>query len=217
MEAAMKSFEAIAAELRLQMEETNAAREMALKECREVIRASSRAIRAIHRQEFSEARNVIDDAKAHVDKVREYLKMHPSLYYAGYVHDSQKEYVEAEAMYAIILGADIPEPATLGVEAAAYLNGMAEAGSECRRYVLDRLRAGEFSGADRVLAVMDDIYYEMITFDYPDAITGGLRRTTDAFRAVLERTRGDLTLTMQQKALEEQIRQFSLDRVKESE
>ena len=213
----MKSFEAIAVELRKQMEETNAARELALKECREVIRASSRAIRTIHRQEFSEARKVIDEAKSHVDKVREHLSMHPSLYYAGYVHDSQKEYVEAEAMYAIITGAAIPHPLMLGVEPAAYLNGMAEAGSECRRYVLDRLRAGEFSGADRVMAVMDDIYYEMITFDYPDAITGGLRRTTDAFRAVLERTRGDLTLTMQQKALEEQIRRFRDEGRKENE
>jgi len=94
----------------------------------------------------------------------------------------------------------------LGVEAAAYLNGLAEAGSECRRYVLDRLRAGEFAGADRVLQIMDDIYYELITFDFPDAITGGLRRTTDAFRAVLERTRGDLTLTFQQQKLQEALK-----------
>ena len=201
----MESFESIAARLREGLERTNAAREGALKECREVIRGSSRAIRAVHRLEFAEARKLIDETRGLVEHVKEILVDHPNLFHAGYVHDSQKEYVEAEAMYAIVRNEPIPAPDTMGVQAAAYLNGLAEAGSECRRYVLDRLRAGEMEGADRVLRVMDDIYYELITFDFPDAITGGLRRTTDAFRAVLERTRGDLTLTFQQQALQKAL------------
>jgi translin len=96
----------------------------------------------------------------------------------------------------------IPSHFQLGVEPAAYLNGIAEAASESRRYVLDRLRQGDMSSAEAVLKVMDDIYYELIGFDYPDAITGGLRRTTDSLRAVLERTRGDLTLTLANRRLE---------------
>ena len=148
---------------------------------------------------------MLGEARGKVWSVKAALAEHPDLFYAGYVHDSQKEYVEAEAMYAIVRGEAVPAPDALGIEPAAYLNGLAEAGSECRRYVLDRLRAGEMEGADRVLRVMDDIYYELITFDFPDAITGGLRRTTDAFRAVLERTRGDLTLTFQQQALQKAL------------
>jgi translin len=202
----MVTFETVAARLRERLEATNAAREQALRECREVIKASARAIRAAHRQEFEEAEARIAEARERVLAVKRALAGHPDLYFAGYVHDSQKEYVEAEAMYAIVRGAPVPPPEALEVEPAAYLNGLAEAGSECRRYVLDRLRAGEMEGADRVLEVMDDIYYELITFDFPDAITGGLRRTTDAFRAVLERTRGDLTLTFQQRALQEALR-----------
>ncbi len=201
----MDRFESFAQQLRAEMEATNTAREIALRECREVIRYSSRGIRAIHRLEFEEARELIDEARRYTDSVKHGTQKHPEIYYAGYVHDSQKEYVEAEAMFAIIKNLDLPAPSDLGVEPAAYLNGLAEAGSECRRYVLDRLRAGEFDIADRVLQVMDDIYFELITFDYPDAITGGLRRTTDAFRAVLERTRGDLTLTMRQHGLEETL------------
>src|SRR5204863_9451834 len=103
---------------------------------------------------------------------------------------------------AIVNRQPLPSPAALGVAPAAYLNGMAEAASESRRYVLDRLRLGDMERADAVLKIMDDIYYELITFDFPDAITGGLRRTTDALRAVLERTRGDLTLTLSQRRLE---------------
>jgi len=202
----LESYESIAARLRGVFESTNDARERALKGSREIIRGSSRAIRAIHRQEFEDALALLKETRALVDEIKAILKDSPGLYYAGYVHDSQKEYVEAEAMYAIILDRPLPPPESLGVEPAAFLNGLAEAGRECRRYVLDRLRAGEFEGADRVLRVMDDIYYELITFDFPDAITGGLRRTTDAFRAVLERTRGDLTLTFQQRQLETALR-----------
>jgi len=201
----MDRFESFAQQLRAEMEAVNTAREIALRECREVIRYSSIGIRALHRLEFEEARKLIDEARRYTESVKHGTRKYPELYYAGYVHDSQKEYVEAEAMFAIIQNLDLPSPSELGVEPAAYLNGLAEAGSECRRYVLDRLRKGEFDIADRILQVMDDIYFEMITFDYPDAITGGLRRTTDAFRAVLERTRGDLALTMRQHSLEETL------------
>lgn len=202
----MDTLEAVAARLREHLDASNLARERALRECREVIRLSSRAIRAVHRLEFEAAQQLLAETRHLVDSVKAGLAAYPGLYWAGYVHDSQKEYVEAEAVYAIVQGEAIPAPEELGVEAAAYLNGLAEAGSECRRYVLDRLRTGEGECADQVMQAMDDIYYELVTFDFPDAITGGLRRTTDAFRAVLERTRGDLTLTAQQRSLEEALR-----------
>ncbi len=213
----METFETIAARLRVTLEATNDARERALKESREIIRASSRAIRAVHRQEFEEAKSLLQETRGRVDAVRGLLGDHPALFYAGYVHDSQKEYVEAEAVYAIVRAEPLPSPESLAVEPAAYLNGLAEAGSECRRYVLDRLRHGEMEGADRVLQAMDDIYYELITFDFPDAITGGLRRTTDAFRAVLERTRGDLTLTFQQQALQQALQRHGPSAANERE
>lgn len=197
-----RALESIAAELRGTLEATNRAREEALRACREVIQFASRAIRAVHRNEMENARALADESKARVELVKATLAGHPSLFYAGYIHDSQKEYVEAEAMLAIVGQYPLPSPQALGVEPAAYLNGMAEAASESRRYVLDRLRAGDMERADSVLKIMDDIYYELVSFDFPDAITGGLRRTTDALRAVLERTRGDLTLTLTQSRLE---------------
>ena len=200
------SLEQIAAELRGLLESTNRAREDALRLSREVIQHSARAIRAVHRDEMESACLLVQEAKRRVETVRATLREHPDLYYAGYVHDSQKEYVEAEAMLAIVGGSALPAPGALGVEPAAYLNGIAEAASESRRYVLDRLRLGDMERAEAVLKVMDDIYYELVTFDFPDAITGGLRRTTDALRAVLERTRGDLTLTLSQRRLEEALK-----------
>lgn len=201
----MEPLEEICARLRDRLDDINSAREDALRDCRDVIRASSRAIRAVHRREFDETRTLVNGARKLVERVKNGTADHPEIFFAGYVHDSQKEYVEAEAMFAIVQGRPLPSPDELGVEPAAWLNGMAEAGSEARRYVLDRMRAGDLEEAERVFAVMDAIYGEMVTIDYPDAMTGGLRRTTDAFRAVLERTRGDLTLTSQQYELQRAI------------
>ena len=202
-------LETIAARLRSRLEATNRAREEALRASREVIQFASRAIRAVHRGEMETAQSLVETARLRVEATKTTLTAHPDLFHAGYVHDSQKEYVEAEAMLAIVGNRSLPSPEALGVETAAYLNGMAEAASESRRYVLDRLRLGEMERADTVLKVMDDIYYELVTFDFPDAVTGGLRRTTDALRAVLERTRADLTLTFSQRRLEEALRRVA--------
>lgn len=202
-----QGLDQIAAALRGTLEATNRAREEALRLSREVIQLAARAIRAVHRGEMEAAWELIASARERVETTKTVLKAHPEVYYAGYIHDSQKEYVEAQAMFAIVSQTPLPAPETLGIEPAAYLNGMAEAASECRRFVLDRLREGDLERADSALKIMDEIYYQLVGFDFPDAITGGLRRTTDALRAVLERTRGDLTLTISQRRLESSLRQ----------
>jgi translin len=197
-----RSLEDIAAELRGTLEVTNRAREEALRAAREIIQFSSRTIRATHRGLLADAKMMARAAKLRVEAMKTSLAAHPDIYYAGYVQDAQKEYAEAMALFSIVTSQPIPHPSELHVEPAAYLNGLAEAASECRRYILDRMRLGDMDRADSVLKVMDDIYYELIAFDFPDAITGGLRRSTDALRAVLERTRGDITITLAQRRLE---------------
>ena len=197
----------VAAELRLRLEATHRAREAALPLAREAIQFASKAIRAAHRGERDAAVALTAESKRRIEAVKAALADYPDLYHAGYVHDSQKEYVEAAAMLAIIAGEPIPGWRELDTEPAAYLNGLAEAASESRRHVLDKLRLGETERAEAVLKVMDDIYSELTTFDFPDAITGGLRRATDSLRAVLERTRSDVTLTLSQRRLETALRE----------
>ncbi len=126
---------------------------------------------------------------------------HPALLHAGYTQDALKEYAEAHLTLALVRGASLPTAEELQVEPAAYLNGLAEAASELRRYVLDALRKGDTGDCERLLGAMDEVYSLLVTVDYPDAVTGGLRRTTDALRAVLERTRGDLTVSLRQEQL----------------
>jgi len=180
--------------------EKNAAREQALTASRAIIRMSANAIRAVHRGELAVAAKGLDEAKAVRDAAVAALAGHGDVYHAGFLHDAQKEYAEARTTLALLSGGAIPTPEELGVEYPAYLNGIAEAVGEMRRMVLDRLRRGEFDGCEQLLTAMDDIYSFLVTIDYPDAMTGGLRRTTDQTRGILERTRGDLTMAIVQRA-----------------
>ncbi|MGE5594957.1 MAG: hypothetical protein ACM3S1_02850 [Hyphomicrobiales bacterium] len=179
--------------------EKNAAREQALAASRSVIRLSANAIRAVHRGEFERAAGLLDEAREIRDKAVAALEGHGDIYYAGFLHDAQKEYAEARTTLALLSGGAIPEPEALGVEYPAYLNGIAEAVGEMRRMLLDRLRRGAYDGCEEILQAMDDIYAVLVTIDFPDAMTGGLRRTTDQTRGILEKTRGDLTMAMLQR------------------
>ena len=76
-----------------------------------------------------------------------YSQTHPGIYWAGYVQDAQKEYAEANITYAVIAGEEIPNAARLGVEPAAYLNGLGEAAGEMRRYILDHHRLARLKSA----------------------------------------------------------------------
>lgn len=183
------------------LEATNSARERALAETRQIVRLSANAIRAVHRDDFDEAARLVEQARAMQDALAVELREHPNIYWSGYVQDAQKEYAEANIVLGIISGRGVPSPEDLRVENAVYLNGLGEAAGELRRYVLDALRRWQPARAETLLAAMDDIYGLLVTVDYPDAITGGLRRTTDMVRGVLERTRGDLTVALQNRRL----------------
>jgi translin len=203
-------LDAIMEGVRARFASKNTARETALPLCREATRLSANAIRAVHRDEFDKARDMVANAARQLQTAKESLHDHPDIYFAGFVHDGQKEYAEAAITLAMVEGSALPTPDQLGVEHAAYLNGMGEAIGELRRHLLDTLRTGDIEKCEHWLSVMDEMYGVMVTVDYPDAMTGGLRRTTDSVRGILERTRGDYTMSLQQKRLEAKIDRISV-------
>jgi translin len=175
------------------LEQKHAAREVTLSASRRAIRSCATAIRAVHRREFREARELIAVAAAYLAEAESVLGDHADVRHAGFLGDAKKEFAEANLTLAFVAGMPVPTAEELGVDVQPFLNGMAEAASELRRQVLDCLRRNEVAEAERLLGLMDDVYGVLVTIDYPDALTGGLRRSTDALRAVLERTRGDVT------------------------
>jgi translin len=203
-----KTLDTIMERVREDFAAKNVAREKALPLCREAIRFSANAIRAVHRNDFATAEELVGMAGAQVATAKASLDGHADIYHAGFVHDSQKEFAEASITLALISGRELPTPASLDVEVPAYLNGMGEAVGELRRHLLDTLRSGDVAQCETWLRDMDEMYSVLVTVDYPDAMTGGLRRTTDSVRGILEKTRGDLTLSVQQRRLEQRLEEF---------
>jgi translin len=193
----------ISEQLRAALGVKHAARDAALAQSRALVRFCANAIRAIHREERAEAQALLGEARSAAAAMCAAVAAFPDFLHAGYTQDGLKELVEASVLLALAADEPMPSPAQLGVEPATYLNGLAEAATELRRRILDLVRHEHSAEAERLLDAMDEIYSLLVTVDYPDAITGGLRRSTDVLRGVLERTRGDLTVSMRQQRLQD--------------
>ncbi|MBC7813560.1 MAG: haloacid dehalogenase, partial [Burkholderiales bacterium] len=209
----------IADSIRAAFTAKSASRDRAIATSRELIRSCAESIRAIHRQDWDTVEVKLDLVREGVADIRRAVSEYPDLYYQGYTQDALKEVVEAFATYAIVRGHPLPSPQDLDVENDTYLNGLAEAATELRRFILDLLRREEDNSeaAERLLNYMDAIYDQLITFDFPDAITGGLRRHTDIVRGVLERTRGDLTNSVRQRRLQVALQDYQENAFREVE
>ena len=181
---------------RASFDDKHQAREITIAASRKAIQACAASIRATHRGEYDSAETLAREARDHVSQADEALVGHPDVRNSGPLYDAKKELAEAWLTLALVRDDRLPGPEELKIDIAPYCNGLAEAASELRRQLLDQLRAGDLSRAETLMSAMDDIYSLLVTIDYPDGVTGGLRRTTDALRAVLERTRGDLTTAM---------------------
>lgn len=201
----LNDLDSIAENIRQELTAKDEAREKALPLCRGTIRYCSDTIRAVHRQEFEQAAELLKSARQVLSQAEQAVAPYYELSHSGFVLDAQKEFAEANITLALVTKKPLPGPSELGVDAAAYLNGLGEAAGELRRYLLDSMRRGDLSRGEEILSAMDDIYSVLVTIDFPDAITGGLRRTTDMVRGVLERTRSDLTLAIEQKNLENRL------------
>jgi translin len=198
-------LDAYADQIRADLQKKDAAREKVLPLCRELIRYASITIRAIHRQEFAEAKKLLTEGRQVRESLAQAVEEWPELRYHGFVRDAQKEYTEANAVFALVSGQPLPGPDDLNVDYPAYLNGLGDTVGELRRYILDHMRRGDLSQCEETLTAMDDIYTTLVTMDFPDAVTGGLRHTTDQVRGILEKTRGDITLAVREQALEQKL------------
>ena len=202
----MQQLDDVIERIRQALDARTAARDRALVQTRTLTRFCSQAIRAIHRDDRSLAQENLAEARSLAESLHKELAVYPELYYAGYTQDALKEFAEASITVALLSEEPLPQPEEIDVEPATYLQGLAETAGELRRRCLDILRNGHSQEAERLLGYMDDIYAVLVTMDYPDAITGGLRRLTDIVRGVTERTRGDMTISLRQEQLEDSLR-----------
>ena len=209
METSMQKLEKIAEQIRQTFDAQTATRDKALGQARALTRACALSIRAVHRDEIGVMQSHLDEACQIADALRKDLADYPAFYFAGYTQDSLKEFAEASITCALIRHKPLPTPEELNLPPNTYLNGLAESVGEMRRRSLDMLRQDNSAEAERLLGHMDDIFAILVTMDYPDAITNGLRRQTDVIRAIIERTRGDLTFSLRGEKLERSLSRLS--------
>jgi translin len=209
MKSKMHKLEDIANDIRQDFDTRTTARDKALARARQLTRACSLAIRAVHRDDSDGMDEHLTDANKLAQTLTTDLVDHPDLFFAGYTQDALKEYAEANITCALIRNQALQTPDELGVNNATYLNGLAEVVGELRRRILDILRHGYSEEAERLLGYMDEIYSVLVTIDYPDAITNGLRRKTDIARSIIEKTRGDITFSLRGEHLEQAIERLS--------
>ncbi|MDT7893090.1 MAG: hypothetical protein RRA51_02115 [Armatimonadota bacterium] len=197
----MASLSEILTSIRQRLDRKEELREQVLPLARQLIRESAALIKNAHRKEWDEAQNRRKVLLEAVSELKVKLAEAPDLWFAGFVQDALKEVAEACIVYALLRDEPVPSPEDLGIDDAPYLNGLLEAMGELRRATLDAIRSEDLSTAEKFLAIMDEVYFEAMTFDQADAITQGARRRTDALRAILERTRSDITLAYQYRRL----------------
>jgi len=207
-----RNLDSIAERIRTTLSKRDTAREAVLPRCRDTIRYCSKAIRAIHRQELDEAKALLEEAHRLLNEVTASVSDESEFARAGYYRDAQKEYTEGNTVLALVMGQELPSPEELGVDPVSYLHGLSDAVGELRRYLLDSMRKGDLSRGEELLTAMDDIYNVLVTIDFPDALTNGLRRSTDMVRGVLERTRSDLTLAIRQNELESRLGKYQVNK-----
>lgn len=204
----MQTLDEVAERIHHSLDARTHQRDEILSQTRTLTRHCANAIRAIHRDERELADQHLATARALVDTIQRSCEQFPDLYFTGYTQDALKEFAEASLVASFVRNGALSTPEELTVDHATYLQGLAEAVGELRRRTLDMLLKGDSQEANRLLGIMDDIYAVLVTMDYPDAITGGLRRLTDLARGIIERTRGDLTLSMRQEHLEKTLKEF---------
>lgn len=202
----MQNLDEIAERIRSSFDSKSSARDRALAQARNLTRYSAQSIRASHRNERQAAEDALSHARMLVETLQSDLEAYPDLYFAGYTQDALKEFAEASIVFALFSSHELPTPEDLGLEFNTYLRGLAESVGELRRRTLDILIDGHSYEAELLLEYMDDIYTVLVTMDYSDAVTGGLRRLTDLVRGITERTRGDLLISLRQQELEKNLK-----------
>jgi translin len=201
----MSDLEPIIERIRADLTQKDAVRTRTLERSRGLVRFCANSIRATHRHEYDAAHELLAQARTEAQAICAAARAYPDVYYAGYLQDALKELAEAAITLALVTGEPLPDPDAMQIDYPAYLNGLGEAMGEMRRFALDSMRRDEIAEAERLLTIMDDVYSALVTIDFADSMTGGLRRTTDMVRGVIERTRGDLTTAVRQEKLQAQL------------
>lgn len=191
----MQELEKEVERLKQHFDEIEHERELAYSTMRELRRISTRLVRDMQRDMDLDIAGTFAECKQLADK----LSAAPHQF--GFIEEALIEYAEAAITHALLNNLPEPTMEALGCTERSYVLGLADAISELRRRVLTLMRKDDLDGATRLFDLMDRLFLLLMVFDHTEAVLP-VRRKQDALRAVVERTRADLTSVICQKRLE---------------
>ena len=204
----MEELNKIIEEIIKRFEKKDKIRERSLKLTRQAVRLSGEAIKAIHRGQSDVAESKLSDVRKILQETMEIVSDHLTPFHTRILETAQQEYVEASLLDAIVNNKKIHSPEELGVSDLSFLLGLGDVVGELRRYILDSIRSGSISEAERIFEVMDSIYYSLMSIDFPKGLIPNLRRKVDTARILLEKTHGELTGVLHREKLRSEIKKF---------
>ncbi len=189
----MKNLDNIIKKIDKQINNKDKIREQALKISREIIINCRKAIQLIHRNLMDESQKYIKESSSKLAELYKLTKEYPDLYHSGFVENAAQEYAEANCLFNIEKGLDLPDPDNLKTTYSSYLMGLCDVVGELRRAALDFILTGETTKANQYLVYMDKIYDSIMTFDYPSGLIP-IKRRQDILRTLIDKTRGELAI-----------------------
>jgi translin len=204
----LSALETVLQKIKNDLMQKNEVREQAHESMRKTTSQSKQAILLIHQKKYVDAEKLIESAKEKIGKLQDLAKQYPEIVYGGMFSAALQEYSEARIFLTLIKESRFITPAEVNVPSVDYVLGLADVIGECRRLALDNLREGEVKKGEECLEIMDQVFIQLLALDEAYMLVPGLRHKSDAARRIIEATRGDVTLEIRRKSLENYLKKF---------
>ena len=204
----MSALETVLQKIKNDLMQKNDVREKAHESMRKTTSLSKQAILLIHQKKYSDAEELIESAKEKISNLQDLAKQYPEIIYGGMFSAALQEHSEARIFLTLIKESRFITTAEVGVPSVDYVLGLADVIGEYRRLALDDLREGEVKKGEECLEIMDQIFIQLLALDEAYMLVPGLRHKSDTARRIIESTRGDVTVEVRRKSLEDYLRKF---------
>jgi translin len=206
--AVLSTLEAVIREVKTELMAKNQIREETHESMRKVTSLSKQVILLIHQKRMDDAEKMVNSAKEKILSLQTIAKQYPEIIYGGMLSAALQEYSEANIFLVLVKERRFVTPAEIKVPSVDYVLGLADVIGEYRRLALDNLREGAVEEGERCLQIMDEVFIQLMSLDEAYMLVPGLRHKSDIARRIIENTRGDITLEVRRKSLEDELKRF---------
>lgn len=204
----MSFLEQVLQQIKNDLMQKNDIREETHESMRKTTSLSKQAILLIHQKKYKEAEEYLAEAENKISSLKALSKEYPEIIYGGMFSAALQEYSEARIFFTLIKEDRFVSPSEIKVPSVDYVLGLADVIGEYRRLALDDLREDKVKKGEECLKIMDEIFIQLLALDEAYMLVPGLRHKSDTARRIIETTRGDITVEVRRKSLEDYLKKI---------